>query len=297
MAVRLPVHHSTSQPHFINQRGESQCTGRSSDLNRPGIRDLANWSLGQHPHTSPTTSFIANGCRKTPKQRLGKFQASIKSNNIFGAQVRFTKSPHITMCHMFSHICCLVTKPRRIRGTQNKTISIPIRQTLSASTSQTSLFFADKSILTCISANAKPQTKLKKGKRALPKPHIMSETPPQCIEGWKGSCPPHHSPSSHGRLERRPRMCDSCVSNIACMLWFWNSIWPWSCWDWACICTCKLDTCWVWCWLNSLNWPSSWDCLKINCCTWPSRALFFLVHHLVPSEWPAEAWPWRLLGS
>ena len=84
-------------------------------------------------------------------------------------------------------------------------------------------------------------------------------------------CPPHHSPSSLGRLAKRPRMWFNWFSNIAWILWFCDSIWPWSWCDWTEIWDCKDAVLWT-CWLeSSWTWPSIWTCFCINCWTWSSR--------------------------
>ena len=62
------------------------------------------------------------------------------------------------------------------------------------------------------------------------------------------------------------------------MHWYWVSLWPWSCRDWACIWACRFATCWDWWWVNSRNCPSICVCFCINGCTWPiaesSRLMF-----------------------
>ena len=65
--------------------------------------------------------------------------------------------------------------------------------------------------------------------------------------GASDPCPYHHSPTPRGRLDKRPRICDSWFSNMAWLLWFWDSIRPCNCWDCVWIRDCKFDTCWVWC--------------------------------------------------
>ena len=85
------------------------------------------------------------------------------------------------------------------------------------------------------------------------------------------SSPPHHSLSSRGRFERRPLICASCVSNMACMFWCCDSICPWSCCDCTFNCVCNEETFWF-CWCeNSLNWTSMLDCWCMSCCTCPSN--------------------------